>query len=35
MKMKTAPMGWNSWYCYGAAVTEDIYDGTLNLWLSI
>lgn len=24
MKMKTAPMGWNSWDCYGAAVTEDI-----------
>ena len=22
--MKTAPMGWNSWDCYGAAVTEDI-----------
>ena len=24
MKMMTAPMGWNSWDCYGAAVTEDI-----------
>ena len=24
MKMKSAPMGWNSWDCYGAAVTEDI-----------
>ena len=24
MKMKTAPMGQNSWDCYGAAVTEDI-----------
>lgn len=24
MKTKTAPMGWNSWDCYGAAVTEDI-----------
>ena len=24
MKMITAPMGWNSWDCYGAAVTEDI-----------
>ena len=24
MKMLTAPMGWNSWDCYGAAVTEDI-----------
>lgn len=24
MAMKTAPMGWNSWDCYGAAVTEDI-----------
>ena len=24
MKMTTAPMGWNSWDCYGAAVTEDI-----------
>lgn len=24
MNMKTAPMGWNSWDCYGAAVTEDI-----------
>lgn len=23
-KPKTAPMGWNSWDCYGAAVTEDI-----------
>ena len=23
-QMKTAPMGWNSWDCYGAAVTEDI-----------
>lgn len=23
-KMKIAPMGWNSWDCYGAAVTEDI-----------
>ena len=22
--MKTAPMGWNSWDCYGAAVTEDM-----------
>ena len=21
---KTAPMGWNSWDCYGASVTEDI-----------
>ena len=24
MKALTAPMGWNSWDCYGAAVTEDI-----------
>ena len=24
MTMETAPMGWNSWDCYGAAVTEDI-----------
>ncbi|HKM20541.1 MAG TPA: glycoside hydrolase family 27 protein [Lachnospiraceae bacterium] len=24
MTTKTAPMGWNSWDCYGAAVTEDI-----------
>lgn len=24
MKTMTAPMGWNSWDCYGAAVTEDI-----------
>ena len=24
MKMKTAPMGQNSWDCSGAAVTEDI-----------
>ncbi len=24
MKTRTAPMGWNSWDCYGAAVTEDI-----------
>lgn len=24
MKTITAPMGWNSWDCYGAAVTEDI-----------
>lgn len=24
MNNKTAPMGWNSWDCYGAAVTEDI-----------
>lgn len=24
MVAKTAPMGWNSWDCYGAAVTEDI-----------
>ena len=23
-KIQTAPMGWNSWDCYGAAVTEDI-----------
>ncbi|MCR4597757.1 MAG: glycoside hydrolase family 27 protein [Acetatifactor sp.] len=23
-QMKMAPMGWNSWDCYGAAVTEDI-----------
>ncbi len=23
-KAKIAPMGWNSWDCYGAAVTEDI-----------
>lgn len=20
----TAPMGWNSWDCYGAAVTEEV-----------
>lgn len=24
MSLKTSPMGWNSWDCYGAAVTEDI-----------
>ena len=24
MVAKTAPMGWNSWDCYGASVTEDI-----------
>ena len=24
MKVLTAPMGWNSWDCYGAAVTEEI-----------
>ena len=24
MNLKTSPMGWNSWDCYGAAVTEDI-----------
>lgn len=24
MKTLTAPMGWNSWECYGAAVTEEI-----------
>ena len=24
MIVKTPPMGWNSWDCYGAAVTEDI-----------
>ena len=24
MKRLTAPMGWNSWDCYGAAVTEEI-----------
>ena len=24
MIAKTPPMGWNSWDCYGAAVTEDI-----------
>ena len=24
MRELTAPMGWNSWDCYGAAVTEDI-----------
>ena len=24
MKTLMAPMGWNSWDCYGAAVTEDI-----------
>ncbi|MBO5056975.1 MAG: glycoside hydrolase family 27 protein [Lachnospiraceae bacterium] len=24
MNLMTAPMGWNSWDCYGAAVTEDI-----------
>ena len=24
MDIKTPPMGWNSWDCYGAAVTEDI-----------
>ena len=24
MVAKTSPMGWNSWDCYGAAVTEDI-----------
>ena len=24
MKVLTPPMGWNSWDCYGAAVTEDI-----------
>ncbi|MCQ2519512.1 MAG: glycoside hydrolase family 27 protein [Lachnospiraceae bacterium] len=24
MNFKTPPMGWNSWDCYGAAVTEDV-----------
>ena len=24
MALKKAPMGWNSWDCYGAAVNEDI-----------
>lgn len=24
MKMTKAPMGWNSWDCYGAAVTEEV-----------
>ncbi len=24
MKVLAAPMGWNSWDCYGAAVTEKI-----------
>ena len=24
MTAQTPPMGWNSWDCYGAAVTEDI-----------
>ena len=24
MTAKTSPMGWNSWDCWGAAVTEDI-----------
>ena len=24
MIANTPPMGWNSWDCYGAAVTEDI-----------
>ena len=23
MKLERAPMGWNSWDCYGAAVTEE------------
>ena len=23
MKEKRAPMGWNSWDCYGASVTEE------------
>ena len=27
MKMKTAPMGWNSWDCYGAAGGEEIEKG--------
>ena len=29
-KQKTAPMGWNSWDCYGAAVTEDIVRQNAN-----
>ena len=24
MAAQTPPMGWNSWDCYGAAVTEDV-----------
>ena len=24
MKIATPPMGWNSWDCYGAGVTEEI-----------
>lgn len=23
MRAKTPPMGWNSWDCYGASVTEE------------
>ena len=30
MTAKTSPMGWNSWDCWGAAVTEDIVRQTLN-----
>ena len=26
-KLTKPPMGWNSWDCYGAAVTEERYGG--------
>ncbi len=24
MDLRVSPMGWNSWDCYGAAVTEEV-----------
>ena len=33
---KTPPMGWNSWDCYGASVTEEELLGNAGvIWQSI
>ncbi len=30
--IKYPPMGWNSWDCYGVAVTEEIVRKMLSIW---
>lgn len=31
----TPPMGWNSWDCYGASVTEEELEEMPYIWLKI
>ena len=35
MVAKTPPMGWNSWDCYGAAVTRKPFAKTRITWRNI